>query len=664
MIKYRRDIDALRGIAVLLVVIFHAFPHLLPGGFVGVDVFFVISGFLITSIMFKELDSRHFSFGNFYARRIRRLLPAICSVILFASILGWLVLYPDEYKKLGYHIYRSLFFTQNFNLINEADYFDVSSHYKPLLHLWSLSVEEQFYLIWPVLIYISFYFRKNSIYLMLIIVLLSFSINLYFLNDVKQKIFFHTLTRLWELGIGGLLAAVYFRYPSWNNLKLNSLVTNGVAGLGLFLIGYSAIQFNEALIYPAWYALVPITGSVIFIFASSENKFWFGLQKLGLISYPLYLWHWLILSFLFIYSGNQASTKSLVIAIVVSVALSFLTYRYIERLRYIQNKWITAGLICSLVLLAGVGKFIDKNDGLVERAHLSYLKKYNMEFQRTLPIDKSCKDYVKNLNVDRDFYYCRASFYNKKYPTIVVIGDSHAHAFYAGVEKWAASNSYNAILLANTSCPTLKGFLWGRDRKEQQECQKKIDHILEIIKKDRSIDKVLMLTRGPVYIHDEVKGTFTKSSVADSLKKMIDNKRLNYSTYARGFYNTVKALSDINHIKKIYYFFENPELDFFPKERIERPFDFLSFVKTRFVDRNLYNMRMKDYRLAVQKSALNYPKLVLISVEDFFCHNDVCDSFRNGNFMYADDDHFSVFGAIKLAEAKMKDFLMVRIENS
>ena len=191
-VQYREDIDALRGLAVLLVVIYHAFPHLLPGGFIGVDVFFVISGYLITLIMLLSLQRKEFSLIEFYARRIRRLFPALITILAFSLVIGWLVLFPDEYKQLGSHISKSVVFWLNFTFIDEAGYFDVESHYKPLLHLWSLSVEEQYYLIWPLILLLFLKFNKHPLYLFGLVFVASLAANLYFAADYSQEIYFHT----------------------------------------------------------------------------------------------------------------------------------------------------------------------------------------------------------------------------------------------------------------------------------------------------------------------------------------------------------------------------------------------------------------------------------------------------------------------------------------
>ncbi len=327
-IEYRKDIDALRGVSVLLVVIYHAFPEQLPGGFIGVDIFFVISGYLITSIIFGQLKRDEFSFLNFYKRRIRRLFPALFTVLLASLIIGWLILFPDEYKQLGHHVSHATVFIQNFTLIKELGYFDVSSHYKPLLHLWTLSIEEQYYLVWPAILVLIFKLKLNTFKILIAIILMSFLANIYFVSDYQDEVFFHSITRFWELGFGSLLAIYLF------DKNINSKY---IFILGLTLILFSAFWINNESLYPYWIGLLPTIGAMLIIMANLQLPNWGGLVRIGLISYPLYLWHWVIISFCYIYLGKKPDASTLIIAIIVSLLLSYFTYRYIEKIRYIAS---------------------------------------------------------------------------------------------------------------------------------------------------------------------------------------------------------------------------------------------------------------------------------------------------------------------------------------
>ncbi|MEZ5488290.1 MAG: acyltransferase [Steroidobacteraceae bacterium] len=204
--KYRPDVDGLRAIAVLSVLVYHAFPDLLPGGFVGVDIFFVISGFLISGIILTRIQAGTFTFADFYARRIRRIFPALAAVLVACLLAGWLILFPVDYERLGGHVLAGAAFVSNLVLWRESGYFDTSSELKPLLHLWSLGVEEQFYLIWPVLLVLAARFLHRILWAIVAVALLSFAANLLLVGSHASAAFYLPITRFWELMLGSMLA--------------------------------------------------------------------------------------------------------------------------------------------------------------------------------------------------------------------------------------------------------------------------------------------------------------------------------------------------------------------------------------------------------------------------------------------------------------------------
>ena len=210
---YRSEIDGLRALAVLSVVAFHAFPTWFPGGFIGVDVFFVISGYLISRHIFDELEKDQFSVKKFWLRRIRRLFPALVLVLISSILFGFFGLLPSELKQLSKHVFSSVLFFQNFSLVGEAGYFDNSSYSKPLLHLWSLSLEEQFYFFWPIVLIIAFRFSIKIKVICLMLTLLSFLLNVLFIKEHPIDIFYLPYGRFWELLIGAFLA--------WSNLNMS-----------------------------------------------------------------------------------------------------------------------------------------------------------------------------------------------------------------------------------------------------------------------------------------------------------------------------------------------------------------------------------------------------------------------------------------------------------
>jgi peptidoglycan/LPS O-acetylase OafA/YrhL len=644
---YRNDLDALRGVSVLLVVAYHAFPDAVPGGFIGVDIFFVISGFLITKIISEDIQAQKFSLMKFYARRIRRLLPPLLLVLATTLIAGWLVLFPDEYRLLGTHLFKSAIFLQNFQLIEEQGYFDVESHYKPLLHLWSLSVEEQYYLAWP-LVLLTCYTRFNPIIVIFIVTLTSFVLNLYLINETTDVSFYHSAGRVWELALGSLLA-IYLvdrKTPFQNKNISYAFFVAGVASiiLSLFVIDGSSP-------YPGWLGVLPVLGAVFVIIARVKLNHWGGLVTIGLFSYPLYLWHWALFSFCYIYLAGKPDVSTLLFATTVSFALSFWTYKYIEQIRYLACNLVVPLLLIGLMIVGIAGFFISARDGLPERNHLAYLKEKNVQFIRTPATDEQCKSHVKStLNAEGDFYYCRSEF-DQGDDIIAMIGDSHAHALFPGVASVAAENGYSSVLYANTSCPPLEGFHWGRNEKERTECQRYINQITRLLQEDTRVKKVLIATRGPVYIHGEVKGDFTEESVLNSLREQTYPKTLNYDSYFKGYRSLLRSLSASKHIQEVYYFLENPELDFIPKDLILRPFDYWgASIKKSAVDRKLYKLRMKEYQVRAYAVTADFPKANVLAVEPYLCEGDQCFVYVNGKFLYADNDHFSMFGSEYILE--------------
>ena len=645
-ISYRPDIDALRGVAVLLVVIFHAFPEVIPGGFIGVDVFFVISGYLITSIILKSFNKGNFSIKEFYSKRIRRLFPALIVVLFTTIALGWLVLFPDEFKQLGDHIAHSAIYVLNYVLIGEAGYFDVDTQYKPLMHLWTLAVEEQYYIFWPLFLILSL--RQKIIklnHLVLFVIALSFSANIYYINNYPEAVFFHTLTRVWQLALGSLLAVVLFKKEIRENRK--------IAVIGFVLIIFSALLIAEDSVYPGWLAIFPTIGTMFVIFGNVRLNQWGGMLKLGLISYPLYLWHWVVISFLTISTVGTPSLILMIGSVILSLLLAWITYRYIEPIRYTKNKITTKVLFVILILVGLIGLYIKDQNGMPGREHLSYLEKFNIEFTRTAATDKLCDQVVKSkIKYDREFDYCRAdNLESEKY--IAIIGDSHAHATYPGISNIAKDNGYGSILLANSSCPTLIGFEWGRNKKEIATCKKKISQIISVINNSDKIDKVIVVTRGPVYMHGEVEGKFSNESVSESLLQK-KNDRQTYENYKKGLRKTFTELIQLNHIKNVFYLLENPELDFLPKVAVVRPFFGLS-LQDSSMSKELYLKRMDNYRSSVNK-AKEWLDITVIDPIDYMCDQDRCYSYRDNHFLYADDDHLSVFGSIYIAE-KIKDIV-------
>jgi peptidoglycan/LPS O-acetylase OafA/YrhL len=371
---YRPDIDGLRAIAVLAVIGFHAFPAWIRGGFVGVDVFFVISGYLISAILLTGMERGSFRFSQFYMRRIRRIVPALIVVLLACMMAGWLVLFSVEYKALGKHVAGSAAFVSNFVLWNEAGYFDKAAATKPLLLIWSLGIEEQFYIVWPLLLYLVW--KRKAATLALLSLLLTFSFTFNVLSSDLAANFYSPLTRFWELMAGAMLAylslhredlaRVFRKLPRLAPQMIGAgaapepIARNVTAAIGLLLIAAAVLVIDETRKFPGWWALLPVVGTYLMI--ASGPHAWInnkllatrGLVAIGLISYPLYLWHWPLLSFMRIVNGTAPSAVAASLVILLSFALAGLTYFLVEKpLRFGKSGPVKA--VTLLAVMAAIG---------------------------------------------------------------------------------------------------------------------------------------------------------------------------------------------------------------------------------------------------------------------------------------------------------------------
>ena len=440
--KYRPDIDGLRAVAVLLVVIFHAFPELKGGGFIGVDVFFVISGFLITGIIVNDLERGRFSFKGFYARRIKRIYPALLVVLLVCFISGWYLLLPDEFESLGKHIAGGAGFVANLVLWGESGYFDLQTALKPLLHLWSLGVEEQFYFLWPLILYLAFQKHFKLKYLLPVIFSASFLLNIYNITNDPVGTFYLPQTRFWELMTGAALA--YWFHPKSSDHWLSTRfatrpwVNNISTCLGLMLLAMAAVLLNKSSAFPGWWAVLPTLGAALMIAAGQHawlNKKLLAhplLVFIGLISYPLYLWHWPLLAFARILSMGKPPIELRAVLAFASVLLAWLTYRFVELpLRFggnQYNKTLLLSVLMALIFILGLSSFLGAGPPfrMPDKAEYNQFYSHYYKTQNLLKVDRhECNfhDIVNNVTKPAIAASCVTPHSNK---IVFLWGDSHA----------------------------------------------------------------------------------------------------------------------------------------------------------------------------------------------------------------------------------------------
>jgi peptidoglycan/LPS O-acetylase OafA/YrhL len=358
---YRPDIDGLRAISIIAVVWYHAVPAFGGGGFVGVDIFFVISGFLISRIILGQLEAGRFSIAEFYRRRVRRIFPALVLVLLATFIAGWLVLLPNDFARLGANMLGGAGFFSNIVLLRSQDYFAPDAATNPLLHLWSLGIEEQFYIVWPLLLF-WLHGRGARVWLIALVALASFAANVALVSDHPALAFYSPMTRAWQLMMGAMLAAAN---------KDDSRVWQRHADLkavaGLLLIAAAILLLGHASRYPGWNALLPSVGAALLLSAPGSliNRRVLAhplMVFVGLISYPLYLWHWPLLSYLGIVRNGNANPVEVAVAVALAVLLAWLTYRWIERP---LRQWHLAviGLAGAMTVVAALALITVSADG-------------------------------------------------------------------------------------------------------------------------------------------------------------------------------------------------------------------------------------------------------------------------------------------------------------
>ena len=458
--KYRGDIDGLRAVAVLAVVIFHAFPDLIKGGFVGVDIFFIISGFLISSIILGNLQKGTFSFTEFYVRRIKRIFPALILVLVTCWIVGWFLFLPDEYRRLGKHIAGGAGFLSNFLFWQEAGYFDNAAATKPLLHLWSLGIEEQYYVVWPLLLYLVFKRNFNLLNSIIAVTLASFLLNIYISQADQVQGFYSPLTRAWELLLGSLLAYLTLHKISISEKACQALsaalgksivisdsamhsLNQAKSLIGALLVSSALLLISKESIFPGWWALLPTVGAFLIISAgehawlnrtllSSRLLIWFGL-----ISYPLYLWHWPLLSYAHVILGEAPPVEMRVVLVLVSIVLAWLTYMYVEKpIRFKKSMRPAVWLSVMMILVGSLGVltyFMERNGDKFNRSITSLNPALASNVYGGLPASTINECGIDDPQEKARFAVCSKD--TRQPVKYALLGDSKADSIYPGLVK-------------------------------------------------------------------------------------------------------------------------------------------------------------------------------------------------------------------------------------
>lgn len=668
--KYRPDIDGLRAVAVLSVVAFHAFPAWMKAGFIGVDVFFAISGFLISTIIFENLDKGRFSFAEFYARRIMRIFPALLLVLIASYAFGWFALLADEYKQLGKHIAAGAGFVSNFVLRSEAGYFDNVAETKPLLHLWSLAIEEQFYIIWPLVLWLSWKKKFNLLTITILVALISFYLNLKGIKKDAVAAFYSPLTRFWELLAGSILAwfALYkkdsfvlykLRVDAWlakliyrDTIQADGkTLSNFISFLGSTLLAYGFWRISKEISFPGKWAVIPVLGALLIILAGPEawinrkilsNKIavWFGL-----ISFPLYLWHWPLLSFARIVESEVLSRNIRIAVVVLSILLAWLTYKLIERPlrfgRYGKLKVTALALLMAILGFVGYGAY--DGSGFAVRfsakAESKSIKAKEAEKQAIL----NCKFHFPDWEKMND-NPCRLQ--NVHGNTIAIVGDSHAGHLYVGMSEEVSGDGGVATFAASCAAPylNLSSATKVDDpniRRIRENGYKLINSAFDFIVRDKSI-KTVILAHNPMCSMSDAKDMTN-----------LENKNID-KILEDGMSRTLDLLIKAN--KNVIILFDNPYLPFDPSLCVTRPFRISNYKNECYFPRTQFESieAFSWYKTIVNTALKKYPGVSTYDLSLPLCDDKYCYLEKNGDLLYRDKGHLNYEGSRYVAPFIMK----------
>lgn len=657
--KYRPDIDGLRAIAVVSVVIFHAFPNELRGGFIGVDIFFVISGFLISTIIFENLNKGTFSFIDFYGRRIRRIFPALIMLLLCCLAVGWFALLSDEYKQLGKHIEGGAGFVSNFILWREAGYFDTSAETKPLLHLWSLGIEEQFYLLWPLLSWAIIKHKLNPILVTLLLALASFAANLWAVNHDTVAAFYLPQARFWELQWGSLLAlsrlsefwprTLFGRpvcpmasNPGQRSAEAASsqLSLDILALTGLLLLAYGFWAITSDLRFPGYWAVIPVAGAVLLIGTGPNTRISRYvlanpvLVWLGLVSFPLYLWHWPILSFLRIVDGDSAGVMYRMLAVAASVALALLTYRLVERpIRLGRSANVkTLVLIGAMTAIFGAGNIVSSNNGLQFR-QINQVNDTAYDYARHWDGWQKC-DFVPHPDTGNGG--CEI-LHPDRPVDVLVIGDSHAGHLASGLLARFTSTDKNVAIILHAGCfPVVPVTFGGSARFQCPEDM--IRHAVDYGLATRSIRTIIMSGYPALQIQTR---RLHEAQILDDAAM-----RQNLGALDSALQATFKLLETSG--KDIIFIVDNPELLVDPKACAKRLFDHACQID---LPKGIYLQRNAGFLSLIEKYRVLYPAFHFAYASDALCDATTCFGSRDGRLLYATRDHLTPDGSRFLINA-------------
>ncbi len=637
---YRREIDGLRAVSVIAVVLFHAGFSFISGGYTGVDLFFVISGYLITSILLEAVEKQKFSFINFYERRARRILPALFFVFFFCCVFAWVFLPPAEMNFFAKSLVASALFSSNIFFSHNVGYFSFAVDEMPLLHTWSLAIEEQFYIFYPLLFFLLWRLGRQWLVATLLIILL---VSFYFAESYGTNApgnFFLAQYRIWELALGCYLAFVPISWAGNHKPLLKSLGALGMAG-----ILYSFLMFDQTTPYPGIYTLIPVVSIAILLLCLREDDFFYRVLTLkpvvfiGLISYSLYLWHQPLLAFLRLKTVGEPSLAATVVVLVVVLILSIVSWRYVERpfrsRANFSQATILASSVIGLLLFFTFGLYVYLGKGLPDRFVENDLENTAISSPLRDNCHTSGADYLHPENACR--YYAE----NVRW---AVFGDSHVAELGLALAEKLKINNQGILHLSFSDCPPAILF-----RTNLPGCSDWLEEALALLESDDSISNVVLGFRHSFYLFGNHADSYPVMPSLDARRifadSAIDSAVAAQLLYWESFKNIIDRLLLAG--KNVYLLFPVPEI---PMNIHKGIYPFSIFSSDPLLDVNKsssmsYYLQRNKFILGKLKQLDYSANLKAIKPDNTLCSQGYCRAVFSGKTLYFDDDHLSIDGA-------------------
>ncbi len=639
-IAYRPEIDGLRAVAVLSVLLCHANFTLFSGGYVGVDIFFVISGFLITSLIKKDLEAGSFSFINFWERRIRRILPPLFVVVVSTLAAGWFLYLPSDYRLLGEQSAAQSIFASNILFKTQAGYFDTTNIIKPLLHTWSLAVEEQFYLFFPIAIFAVWKYRRDKVFKYFVIFsILSFIAAAFIVRNSPSSAFYLLPFRAWELLIGSLLVLRPFNI---NGIKKEILGWLGVASItiGVFL-------YDDKTLFPGVTALLPCFGAAAII-ASNTNRLNIVGKILsmripvfiGLVSYSLYLWHWPILAFTR-YSGLIEFTLPVALACLsASFVLAVLSWEFIEapfrkKQVFATTKNIYLAAVASLLLMAGAGLAIYLTQGVPQRLPPEVVA-YAEGVDDINPYRESCNK--PKFDRFEKGEICQSNAGQDIAPRFVLWGDSFADAIAPAFYELSKEYKSNGYVVTAHGCPPILKYEQNADL--GFDCVGFNDRVFNLIKENK-IKHVFLAANWTDRMRNPI-SLFRDQSWYPAYKERYDDMAMAATQ------RTVDELQKMG--VKVYILFDVPFAPFNPPRQfaINAQYHIKDMNKTS-LDKEAY-LRVRHERFGAFIDGNKGSDIIFMDPKSKMCDERKCYFEANGKSLYFNEGHLSNYGAVYLKD--------------